>query len=292
MQGALIRFALSLSLCLSAVTATAAEDEEATAPPGISDRDRVWNNFNREAAVLGKNKFRFAVRGMMINKAVDEADLDLTGFPLDDFEIRQNPPDKVKAVEGGRFALLGSYGLGPMAEIGFDMPFWTTSIKFDNNPTQNYTDFGDLVLYGKVRQMIANNLAAGLGLEIKVPTGIERKRLGTGETAFNPFVSARYTYGRLGFGAHAGYNIYTGTVPDVVNWNSNVLAMVTKKIVLRVELNGRHFKEDSHTYHDVSIYPGLDFHFSDLINIRPQGLVGLTDDAHRWGLGLAIVVNL
>jgi len=302
MQGAWFRFALALALCLAAATARAEDSEDASADSvtgevasanSVTEKDRVWANYTREAAVVGKGTFRFAVRGMAINQGgVDDAELDLTGFPLADFEERQIPPDKVKGVSGGRFDLLGSYGLGPLAEIGYDMPFFIESIDFDNNPTLNTGDVGDLVLYGKVRKMLSSRTAAGLGLEITAPTGIERKRLGTGETAFTPFVSVRHTFGRIAVGAHTGYDIYTGTVPDVFNWSTYALARVNEQYGLRVEVSGRLFKYRGEVFNDISILPGFDFKLTENITVRPQGLAHLTDDAYAWGIGVAFVLTL
>ncbi len=291
MQGAWKKFALALSLCLATVPATA-EDTEDASSVSVTEKDRVWTNYTRETAVVGKGTFRFAVRAMAINQSVDDAEIDLTGFPLDDFEERQVPVDEVKGVSGGRFDLFGSYGLGPMAELGYDMPFFVESIRFDNNPTLNTGDVGDLVLYGKVRKMLSSQTGAGLGLEITAPTGRERKRLGTGEMAFNPFVSARHTMGRIAVGAHTGYQIYTGTVPDVFNWSTYAIARVTALYALRVEISGRHFKDRGDTFHDVSIQPGLDFDLTEHITIRPQGLARLTKDSYDWGIGLGIALTL
>jgi hypothetical protein len=292
MQGAWIRFALALSLCFAAATAGAEDAEEATPANHVSEKDRVWTNYTREAAVVGKGTFRFALRGTLINKSVDDNEIDLTGFPLEDFEERQVPADKVKGISGGRFDLLGSYGLGPLAEIGYDMPFFIESIDMENNPTINTGDVGDLVLYGKVRKMISSRTAGGLGLEITAPTGNERKRLGTGETAFNPFISVRHSFDRIALGAHTGYALYTGSVPDVFNWSAYAVARANEQYAVRVEVSGRLFKYRGDFFNDVSLLPGFDFDLTQSFTIRPQGLVHLTEDAWEWGIGIGLVLTL
>lgn len=291
MQGAWFKFALALSLCLAA-GAVRAQDAEPTPGNHVTERDRVWANYTREAAIVGKGRLRFALRGTAINQGVDDNELDLTGFPLEDFEERQVPADKVKSVKGGRFDLLGSYGLGPMAELGYVMPFFVESIGFENNPTLNTGGVGDLVMYGKVRKMLSSRTAVGIGLEITAPTGNERKRLGTGETAFTPFLSARYSWDRLAVGAHTGFDIFTGTIPDVFNWSTYGIARASDQLAFRLEITGRLFKYRGEVFNDVSALPGLDYNLMDNFTIRPQGMVHLTDDAYEWGLGVALVLTI
>lgn len=285
-----------LALCLLVAPALAEEEAAPVAANQVTERDRLWVNYMRESAVVGTGNLRLSFRGMAINKSTNARTVDLTGYPVDDLERAleiAGTPDKVKVIEGLRFDLVGSYGLGPYAEFGFDMPFFSESIKFEGDtPTDNTGDAGDLVIYTKFRKMVAENTSIGGGLELLVPTGSERKRLGTGELAFNPFVNARHTWGRIAVGGHVGYNISEDEVANVFNYSAFVIARATDLLALRVELNGRFFKDFGSDFNDVSIWPGLDLNVTERITIRPQGLAGLTNDAWEWGIGAAVVVDL
>jgi hypothetical protein len=286
-----------LALCLLVAPALADEGEEEAAPGNhVTERDRLWVNFMRESAVVGDGKLRLAVQTLAINKSTSDRTPDLTGFPVDDLEKAleiAGTPDRVRNVEGLRFDLVGSYGLGPYAELGFDMPFFSESIKFEGDtPTRNTEDVGDLVIYTKFRKMVADNTSIGGGLELSVPTGAESKRLGTGELAFNPFVNARHTWGRIAVGGHLGFNISEGDVPDVFNYSTFVIARGTDLFALRVELNGRFFRDFDTDFNDVSLWPGIDLNVTERITVRPQALVNLTNDAWEWGIGAGVVVDL
>ncbi len=291
---AVTRYLLTLCL-LGAATAVAAE-EEAVPSNDVTEADRLWVTFTRESAVVGSGKLRLAARGMLINKSTGDSAPDLTGFPFDDLEQTlaiQGNPDTVESIEGGRFDLFGSYGLGSTAEIGFDMPAFTQSLDFaGSTPTINNEDIGDLMLYGKFRRMWREHTAIGGGLELFVPTGSEKKRLGTGELAFNPYVNIRHTRGRVAVGGHVGLRMSQGEVPDVLNYSTFVIARGNRVFALRVELNGRYYKDFSEDFNDISVWPGIDFNISDRITVRPQGLAHLTDDAWEWGLGVALAVDL
>jgi len=285
-----------LALCLLVAPALAEEEEVPVAADQVTERDRLWVNFTREAAHVGSGKLRLAVQGLAINKSTRDRTVDLTGFPVDDLEKAleiAGTPDTVENIDGLRFDLVGSYGLGPYAEFGVDMPFFSQSLRFEGDtPTENTGDVGDLMIYTKFRKMVADNTSVGGGMELSVPTGSERKRLGTGELAFNPFVNARHTWGRIAVGGHVGFAISEGDVADVFNYSAFAIARATNLLALRVELNGRFFKDFGQDFNDVSIWPGIDLNVTERITIRPQGLAGLTSDAWEWGIGAAVVVDL
>ena len=300
-----------LAVCLLAGPAQA--EDEASAIPGnhVTERDRQWANFTRESAMVGSGELRLGLQTFLFNKSTNDRTPDLTGFPVDDLEraldIRAGLPDpipgeeddfaadraRVKTVEGTRFDLLGAYGLGPFAEIGFDMPFFSESIKFaSDHPTINTGDVGDLMIFTKFRKTVATNTTVGGGLEISVPTGSERKRLGTGELAFNPFVNTRYTWNRLAVGGHIGFNMAQGSVPDVFNYSAFAIARGTDVFALRLEVVGRFFRDFGDDFNDISVWPGVDINVTDRITVRPQGLAGLTTDAWEWGIGAGVFVDL
>lgn len=305
--GCSLRLAVCSVVLLLAATSAPAQPktEDIPLPDQVSERDRVWWNFNRETAVVGAGKLRLALRGEIINKGTNDRHQDLTGFPLDDFErliaIQTGKEEFVRSVEGGRFDLRAAYGLGSTAEIGFDLPFYTQSIKFfgDNpdinfvsdQPTINNEGTGDLVLYGKFRRHLSNRFTVGGGLEIWTPTGSERKRLGTGELGFNPFFNMRYDFDHIAFGGHMGFLMYPSDFIDVFNYSVYTIVRRSETLAFRLELNGRHYKEGDE-YNDLSVLPGLDWSLTERVTLRPQGRFHLTDEAWEWGAGVAIVVEL
>lgn len=289
-----------------------AEDEPQQVPGNyVTERDRQWANFTRETAMVESGQLRLGVQGSLINKSTDDRTPDMIGFPVDDLEramdIGKGLPDppvegedpfadertRVRRVEGNRYDLLGAYGLGPYAELGFDMPFFTQSIKFaSDDPTMNNGDVGDLVIFTKFRKEVFRYTSVGGGMEMSIPTGSERKRLGTGELAFNPFVNARFSWQRLAFGGHLGMNFIQGSGPDVFNWSTFVILRANDLFALRLESNGRFFRDFGKDFNDISLWPGIDFNISDFVTVRPQGLTGLTSDAWEWGVGLGVFVDI
>lgn len=300
-------------LALFLLAAPALAEDEAESLPGnyVTEQDRQWANFTREAAMVRSGELRLGLQSFLINKSVNDRTPDVTGYPVDDLEraldIRAGLPDpvpgqedpfadqraRIRRVEGNRVDLIGAYGLGPFAELGFDMPFFTQSIKFDSDhPTMNDGDVGDLVIFTKFRKEVLKNALVGTGLEISVPTGSERKRMGTGELAFNPFVNTRYTWGRLAMGGHIGFNMAQGSVADVFNYSAFFIARATETFALRLEGNGRFLRDFGKGFNDISFWPGLDININEYVTVRPQGLAGVTSDAWEWGIGLGLFVDL
>lgn len=296
MKGAtLVCVALFASFCSAAVPATAGEVE-------VTDKDRVVRNFTREAATLAEGRFRLDIQGFTLDDE-DDTELDLLGFPVGEFAKQVNAANngetafETNRVQGEIIDVLGAYGVGANAEIGFDVPFIIQKTRLVDSDTEgvktrNDQDVGDVLLYGKFKRMVAKNCALGAGVELSLPTGVERKGFGTGEFAANPFLSTRYQHGRWGLGAHIGYQIYTGSVDDVFNYSAEALVRGSEHYALRAELSGRYFRGFGEQFNDIVLMPGFDLYLSDNFTIRPTGLVGLTDEALDWGIGIGASFEL
>lgn len=287
MKGAAFRYgALVVFIAGVAAPAIAAD---AGIEVQVTDMNRLSLNYNREAATVGHKKVRLEVRAITIEDDADP-DLNLIGFSTEGVNRRKG--DKITRIKGGIIDLLGSVGLGKNAELGFDIPFFIQKTKFETSGTENDEDIGDVVLYGKFKRQVAKRCAAALGLEIKIPTGIERKQFGTGELGLNPFASTRYSRGRFSVGGHVGWYIYSGSVPDVFNYSVDTILRGGERYALRAEFSGRRFKQYGDTFDDIVVQPGIDYMLTDSFVIRPNGLIGVTPEAVDWGVGLGLVLLL
>jgi hypothetical protein len=268
----------------------------------VTDRDRSFRNFTRDTATVGDRRIRLEVRGFTLEDDRD-VEVNIAGLPIEKVQrdLTNSQPGtlpRVSRVQGGVIDLLGSYGLGDRAEVGFDVPYLfetvdVVDVNSGSGYTKNSQDVGDTILYGKFKRQMAEHWALALGMELSMPTGIEKKWLGTGEFGFNPFISTRYQRGRLGGEIHVGYQIYTGDeFKDVLNYSGVVYARGSEHYLLRVEVSGRYFDAFGRRLDDVVLMPGLDFNFSDSITIRPTGLTKITDNALDWGIGLGLAVTL
>jgi hypothetical protein len=255
----------------------------------VTGADRVSLNFTREAATVGHKQVRLEVRAVSIENDADP-DLNLIGFANEGFNRRVG--DKITRMQGGIIDLLGSVGLGDNAEVGFDVPFFFQRTEFETMGSENEEDVGDVLLYGKFKRQVAERCGLAAGLEIKIPTGIERKQFGTGELGLNPFLSSRYTYGRFSLGGHVGWYIYSGSVPDVFNYSVDAIARGNDRYALRAEFSGRRFKDFGETFDDIVVQPGIDYNLTDSFVIRPNGLIGVTSEAWDWGVGLGLALLL
>lgn len=316
MKSAAVRWgALVLLACVVATRGWAQEDEAPAPAPeasagssavrtaDVTDRDRTWASFSREAAIVGDGHFWVELRAMKLNDdqgsrkedddgvKVSGPALGLSGYPVNEFE-KQND-DFVEEIDGGRFDLIGAYGLGPYWELGMDLPFvMQQQISLANSPAQNDVGVGDLMFYGKFKKELAEHWAGALGLEMSIPTGDEDKLFGSGELGLNPFLSSRYQSGRVAVGAHVGFLLNTNTQPDVFNWSVQGIARGTEVYSLRAEIVGRVFRDFGETFNDISVYPGIDFNLTDNVIIRPEGLAHITDDAIDWGIGIGFVFTM
>lgn len=322
MMGAAQRWTVASLVGLSwlAVAATAGAQPQATTPINVSNKDRVWRNFTREAATVEAGQVRLEVRTFRVEER------SAGGYPDCDGPLRKNCARLntigqrvlgVKQVAGTSFELLTSYGLAENAEVGLIIPGYVESIhRWEGNPIDGNTvartsaaDLGDLTVYGKFVQKVAENCSVGGGLELVFPpwNGLDRKMytvpkdhpdrgkpgtysgFSTGELGVNPFVSSRYQKGRLGLGAHVGYTFYTGSrTEEVFNYSAHALTRAGDFWALRLELNGRVWNQFSETWHDLVLMPGLDFHVIEGFTIRPTGLANLTKTAMDWGIGVGL----
>ena len=304
MKGAASRvIALATVLCAIGGAARAADSD-------VTDRDRLWVNFNREAAVLGAGKLWLEMTGMALmndqsikqfdsnNKPFEGPTLGLNGYPLNsphrcDLMTTSGTTGRcISSIDGGRFDMIASYGLFANTEVGIDFPFvMQERIKYVDGGNQENADIGDMVLYGKIKRQLAENWAGALGVELSLPSGSLEKFFGSGDFGANPFMSTRYTAGRVAVGAHVGMLLNTGDQPDVFNWDVNAIARANPLLALRCEIDGRVFR-DAGNFNDVSIWPGFDFNLTDYLVIRPQGLAHITSDAINWGIGVGVAVTL
>lgn len=276
MGAALRGGALAVALCTCITSAWAAEVE-------VTDADRVWASFTREAATVGDKHLWVELRAMKLADDQGGPTLGLNGYPLNDPEIDE--------IQGGRFDLIAAYGIGA-AEVGFDLPFvMQEQISYRSGRDQNEVDVGDLLLYGKFKRQLAEHWAGAIGLELSAPTGSESKFLGSGDLGLNPLLSTRYQEGRVAVGGHVGFLLNTGQQSDVFNWSTEAIIRANQFFSLRCEFTGRLFR-DGQLYNDIAIWPGLDINIIDHLIIRPQGLAHLTDDAIDWGVGIGLAFVL
>lgn len=306
MKGASLCRSACAVLVMFAATATWAADEEPTPVPAnhVSNKDRMWVNFAREAAVVGDSQLWIELRGMKLQDdsgpkqasvtgtgRVEGPTLGLNGYPLRDYE-RKVQKD-VQSIDGGRFDLVGAYGIGEAVEVGAILPFvMQEQIEFHDGTFVEHADLGDLQLYGKYKLLFTEELAGAAGLELSIPTGSQAQLFGSGTVGFNPFVATRYQSGRFAVGGHVGVLLNVTNRPQVFNWSVQGIVRGSALFALRTEIVGRLFNDVGETFNDIAAYPGIDFNLTENIIIRPEGLAHLTDDAIDWGIGIGFVYTL
>lgn len=277
----------------------------------VTDADRVYANYTREAATVGSGNVRVELRAFTVTESQTGGIPDCRG-PLRKNCARLNAIGQriigVEDVRAGRFDLLTSYGLGENAEIGLVVPFIIESITRDDGSGTTFEDIGDINVYGKFTQEVATNCSVGGGLELVFPPwkGLDVKTrtvqsgagygnpgstsgTGTGELGMNPFVSTRYQKGRFGVGAHIGYTFYTGDdVEEVLNYSAHTILRGTDFYTFRLELNGRMWDQFGEKWQDIALLPGVDFALAENFLFRPTFLAGLTNTAFDWGVGAGL----
>jgi hypothetical protein len=92
----------------------------------VTDADRVFRNYTRETATVGENRIRLEVRGLE-EGTDDTARLNLAGQHLPGCAVGQ--PGCSKDLNAGIIDLVGSYGLGKTAEVGFILPGMVRSLR-------------------------------------------------------------------------------------------------------------------------------------------------------------------
>lgn len=253
-----------------------------------SNRDRVWANYTREAATVGSGVLRLELRGFHAEDQSDP-DLDILGFPVE--RIAREEGDDIEATTGNVINIVGSFGIGEVAEVGFDIPVVLLEYERANLGSENSNGIGDFSMYGKFKYKVAERWNIGAGVDLSTPTGCERHYEGTGEVGINPFVSTRYEWQRFAFGGHLGYQFYTGNVKNVLNYSTHVILRAFSTTAFRVELSGRNFKQYGETFDDVLVYPGIDLDFFESFMIRPTGMFNLTAESQDWGVGIGFATH-
>lgn len=284
----------------------------------LSDNDRLFRNFTREAAVVDQGQVRVEVRGFHSEELSDDHDRNNPGRcqrSLAGNCARLNAlGQRIKGVEqvsSGVIDLLVSYGFAKNAEVGAILPGYIETLRRDDGTSETAEDIGDMTLYGKFKYEVLTDFSIGGGLELTPPTGPDDKIItvrsatdpsdkrgtasgfGTGALGINPFVSARYTYGRLGAETHLGYNFYSSdSVERVFNWSAAALIRVTDMFTFRTEFSGRVWDQFGTRWVDVVCLPGIDVRLSDNFVVRPTGMANVSETAMDWGVGLGIAATL
>lgn len=262
----------------------------------VTEADRSFKTFTRDSAVVGDNQLRLEIQGMTLHQSdrtlrTEVRGTDLVGIRPASVNLLGYRTD-AQRIDGGMFDLLGAYGIANRAEVGFLVPFLTESRRDPSGVKDYEADVGDVELYGKFKQDVAEHCSVSGGAELTVPTGVEHKEFGTGEVSVNPFVSTRYDYKAFGVGAYAAYQISSGHVPDVFGYGIDLYLRGGPSYVFRTELTGRVFHQRGSNNHDLTIWPGIDYSLTDRVSIRPTGMVGATDLALDWGLALGVSYTL
>jgi hypothetical protein len=258
----------------------------------VTDADRVFRNYTLETATVAEHQIRLEVRGMQ-EQTDDTARLNMAGQHLPGCAVGNPGCACSKDLYAGFLDLVGSYGMGKNAEIGFILPGMIESltVKQDGTKTvQNNADLGDIQLYTKFKRPVAEHCAVGAGVQLSLPNGSRGKGLGTGEFGVNPFGSTRYQRGPFAVGGNIGYEMYTGDARDVFNYGFEMIIRLSEEYALRNELAGRLLTQGNH-YHDLTILPGVDVSLSDNLVVRPTGLVGVSPSAADWGIGVGAAVT-
>lgn len=309
MMGAAQRWGLAslAGLSLLAVAAGASAQPEKK-EIRITNADRVFGNFTREAATVNSGQLRVELRTLYLAEDEGGGVPDCRG-PMRSNCARLNGIGQriigIESVRAGRIELLTSYGIAENAEIGLILPGIIESMSRDDGTSLSYSDIGELTAYGKFIQEVAEDFSVGGGLELVFPPwkGLDVKArtvtsgegfgepgsttgTSTGELGMNPFLATRYEYGRVGVGAHIGYTFYTGDdVEEVLNYSLHALARGNEFYALRIELNGRMWDQFGEKWQDIALMPGIDFMVADNFLFRPTGFAGLSNTAMDWGVG-------
>jgi hypothetical protein len=271
-------------LCFAVVATRASADEVA-----VTDADRTYRNFTQETATVRQGEIRLEVRGLMEQDDGPHTRLDLLGFPVKNVPALSGGVSKLS---GGIIDVVGSYGFAKNTEIGFIIPsFIQSATPASGGNAVNDSDIGDVAMYGKFQRAVAAHCNVGAGLQITLPNGPKNKGFGTGETGVTPVLSTRYQQGRIGVGANVGWSIYTGGVPDVLNYGAEVILQGSSTFALRTEIAGRVFDMNGIRYDDLQVLPGIDYWLSDTIVIRPTGMAQGTGTALDWGVGAGMAVS-
>lgn len=285
-----VAFLVAMTAAWGLASTARAQDEAAGTGEivAISNRDRVWANYTREAATVGAGALRVELRGFHAEDT-SNPELDIIGFPIERIENREDAD--VTSTTGNLIDILASFGIGDNAEVGFDIPILLTDYELLDQPGLNRSNIGDFSMYGKFKYKVAENCRVAGGLEVSTPTGPEQKYMGTGDLGTNPFISTRYEYQRLAVGGHLGYFFYTGNTKNVLNYSGNILLRAASTVTLRAEISGRHFKQFGDDFNDVLVYPGVDLDFFDWITVRPTGMANITGESMDWGVGVGIATR-
>jgi hypothetical protein len=158
------------------------------------------------------------------------------------------------------------------------------------------TDDGlaDMTMWGKILALRTDTAALGGGMELTFPTG--HKGFTTDEYGFMPFVNGALTLGWASLRGSFGYDIYTGggDRSDNLDYNLSVLLPAGDQFAFRAEIVGQHYLDSKAdpvglvTGFDVSLpCPSSDWE----LLVRPSGLVGFTDEAANWGLGISLAIQ-
>ena len=289
MKGAALRGGAVLTVLCGLFVPVFAQETQPTPELVVTDADRLVANFTREAAVLADRELRMEISGFSVHKYSDVR-LNLIGYSMVPHEIKIG--QEIHSLNGGFINLLGSYGLGGNIEGGVNIPILFQTLTPEEGASMSNAGIGDFEMYAKFRREVYDHLDVGAGMELFVPTGSAKNGLGTGEVGTNPFVSARYTFGRVATGIHAGYLINAGDFPNVFNWDWDIIARANKMFSLRCEITGRQFDQRGDTFSDITIMPGANINLTDNFVIRPSGLTHLTDQAIGWGIGVGFAYTL
>jgi len=291
MRGARVAMGAGLgALILGCVALVQAQDVK------VTDRDRLWENFRRESAVVDAQQFRLELQGITLNADRNSPGEQVISRGTPAGMPDQPPVENINTVAGGLVRLLATYGVFTNVELGAQIEGVFQELRFNNTNTgqaaggvfESANTFGDMWLYGKYRYKVNDEVGVAGGIELRLPTGNRGKRTGTGEFGTNPFVSTRYARDRWSVGAHVGYQFNNGSLDDQFNWDVDGIIAASSRWAIRAEFTGWNYNYAGQKIDDVYCSPGIEYSFSENITVRPTAQVGITKPALGWGLGVGV----
>ncbi len=264
----------------------------------VTDADRTYRNFTREAATLSQGQVRVEVRAFSLHDDQNTV-LNVDGFRLrslygETFKNQANP-NKVTKISSGQIDLVTSYGLNDNVEVGGIVPGRFETVTFAGQRGVENQDIGDVQLYGKFKHAVAEHCNIGGGVELSLPNGPVKKGFGTGELGVTPFMGTRYQKGPFALGLNVGYEFFSGSPKAVDNtflWGAEAIVRGGAIWAIRAEVAGRLFTQGGTQFNDITILPGIDFNLTQNVTIRPTFLANGTSSALDWGAGIGLAATL
>jgi hypothetical protein len=195
---------------------------------------------------------------------------------------------------GGQVATTLSYGIVENADLVLSLPYQWGKIEENESTTYDEKGISDMVLEGKWRFFEKEGYSLALKPGIRIPTGNDKKGLGTGEVGYQAFLIGSKEMASIAFHANLGYIRNENKADEQKNiWHASLATTweAVKNLKLVANIGIERNPNDNAENNPAFLIGGVIYSVAENIDLDCGVKYGLNSSETDWSLMAGIAIR-